>query len=461
MLKKVLVPLIVVILVAASVLVVHIRLGSKAPEEPDAEFTEALEADDDALLHQDRAEGAEGEGQNSAEGVEKDGKDEAEDRTEAVEIHEIKVLNNTPEYDFKAYLCKNNSNDTYLKFEFYRDGASVAGEFGSGQVPELESLSSLNAAGGLKDKGGIEAVYLSPKLEKAYFAVKTDAPSELSEMSIYSFRLRDLSLKKIFNGVGKFTDLFFTKNQKYLGFSYHNLPSSSSFQEDSLLEIINCENDTPVVTGSRNAKGQIIGGEKESDFIYNYSFIGWHSNTISKIKESLSPKGENKKAIKQRELLYDVEKNVFLNADGSPLDSPNSPKAEEKPEAPEGKEESEPVKALKSFYACLSSMEQYDKGMDLLDESFKLQLGILKQFGVDELSKKDIDAESVSMYANLLKMAVFESVVKEENKDDTATIYYYQLFSSSEGEQVRQPMVAQMRKVEGKWKITCIKDSDK
>lgn len=439
--------LILVLIAAAALLVLHNRSNTEiSDEEPVKESAENVQPVSPEESLPDNQETGTGSGESPESNT-----------VEIIKSEEVKVFNNSPEYDFKAFIYRNSLNEVFLKFEYFNDGVGVVKELGVGEIPELESLEANNAGTGGDSGYGVKAVYLNPKFSKAFFVVENKASADFVEAAIYSFKLKDFSSKKVFSTAGKFTGLLFTKNNKYMGFSYYDIPSSSVFQEDSLLEILNCENDEFIVKGSRDAKGKLIGGDKDPKIIYDYIFLGWHSNSIAKVREVTLQKDASQKTKKERELLYDVEKNVFLNLDGTA--AANS-KGASKPGTAQDKAESDSIKTLKSFYVCLSSDSRYTEGMALLDADFKLQLSIFKQFGINELSKSDIDAKSVSMYRDLLKMASLESIVKEEIKDNTSTIYYYQLFSSGEGSQTKQPLTAQLKKIDGKWKITLIKDGN-
>jgi hypothetical protein len=190
----------------------------------------------------------------------------------------------------------------------------------------------------------------------------------------------------------------------------------------------------------------------------------------------------------QTGVLYDIERNLLLNLDGSelklvtkstdsaPADDPDIADASgtDINAAGEGTEtggaiqtdagkqgavvDSEPVKTLKSFYSYLASEDDYAKAMQLLDSSFRLRLNMLQQFGVSEILKSDIDADSASVYGELLKAAKFDTIANDVVKDNICTISYYQILRPSADSQMRQLMSAQLQKFDKVWKIILIED---
>ena len=115
--------------------------------------------------------------------------------------------------------------------------------------------------------------------------------------------------------------------------------------------------------------------------------------------------------------------------------------------------ESEPVKFLKDFYSVMESQKDYAKTMGLLSSDFTLELNLLKQFGFNTLTKNDIDLETASLYSELLKSAKLESILKEETSEKSSKIYFYQSLSLDGERRFTIPMIAQLRKENGVWKI--------
>lgn len=415
---------------------------------------------------QDEAEVAEGTAAtdestpaNETVGVEdKAAESQTEETGEQVRIlysEELKVINNSPEYDLRASVYKNSEKEAFLKFEYYYEGAGVEKLLGMEAVPELGSVVIQGDGQEVQGDKKVKTVYLNVKFSKAYFIIEAASTSGFPETTLYVLNLKDQNVKKLFSHKGKFTDMFFTKNGKYIGCSYFDSPASSIFQERSLLEIVDCEKDEWIVTGSRDAEGNRIGTGRDPQLVYDYAFLSWHSNNTARLKETAFSKKDSTDKIKGQEVLYDVVKNIFLNPDGSPVTEGNS---KPKPEETAVIAESEAVKTFKTFYQYLGDGKQYDNAMALLDDEFKLQLEILKQFGVDELGKKDISAEGVALYAELLKAARLDSIVKEETTSAVSTIYYYQILSTGQGAEEKQPMIAQLKKVDNQWRLFSVKD---
>gem|GEM_PF-1014660 len=379
---------------------------------------------------------------------------------EIIKSEEIKVVGNSPEYDLKAYLCKNSKNEEFIKFEYYNSGVGTEKDLTTAQVPELEGVFEKGNEA-LKEKDGFQArpVYLNARYSKAYITVEGNANADFVKTTMYVFNLKDQSLKKLFSNTGRYTEPCFSADYKYLAYSYYDSPASSIYQENSLLEVISSVTDEFIVKGSRNDKGVLIGGIDSSGRIFDYSFISWNSNSTVRLKETVWTKktgtsGDVEK--NSREVLYDIERNLFLNLNGSIMEKGGIlPKQENQ----KVKQESGAAKTLGDFYSYLGSEKDYNKALEILSDDFTLELNILEQFGVEVLTKDDIDLESASIYADLLRKAKLDSIVKEEAKGDTSTIYYYQLFSIKESSQLRQPIIAQLKKADGKWKILGAKEA--
>jgi hypothetical protein len=133
-------------------------------------------------------------------------------------------------------------------------------------------------------------------------------------------------------------------------------------------------------------------------------------------------------------------------------------KAAKGPDSTVKKGESEQVKLLKSFYSYLGSEEDYKKAMDLIDKDFIFKMDLLKQFGIEYILKSDFDAEDASMYSQLLKTAKFDTIAGEDSKDGVYTISYYHYLGQNSESQLRQLMVARMKKSDGLWKIISIEE---
>ena len=115
---------------------------------------------------------------------------------------------------------------------------------------------------------------------------------------------------------------------------------------------------------------------------------------------------------------------------------------------------------MKSFYSYLSSVTNYSKAMNLLDDDFYLEMDLLKQFGVEKVLKKDIDADSATLYSDILMAAKLDMIVKINETDNSSEIHYYQTLSLNAESQVKQALVMQLKNTASGWKIILIKEAD-
>ena len=393
----------------------------------------------------------------------------------------VAVSNNTPEYDLDLKLCRSSSGKTFIRLQYYLGGVGTVNELDEGSLPELEGIFENRE----KEKGSTEAfkigqALLNPVQSQLYLLVQGAPIGAYTQASMYMVKLEDMSVKKLFSYPGLYGKMSFNKDFSLLAYSFGDPPHLSSFQEANLLDVFDCVSGEYVIRASRTPSGEILGKNSSPAYLYDYEFAAWHSAGILKLRQAISLKTDVRSGITQTEVLYNIKQNLLLNLDGS----------EQKPEtagsgtaaASSGaiaaggdstgtggaihtgngtggnKEDSDPVKVLKSFYSYLGSEKDYSKAMELLDSGFKLRLGMLKQFGVEEISKSDIDADSASVYSQLLKAARFDSIKGEAVKDNICTITYYQVLGLSEDSQVRQPMSAQLGKSGKVWKIILIED---
>jgi uncharacterized alkaline shock family protein YloU len=80
---------------------------------------------------------------------------------------------------------------------------------------------------------------------------------------------------------------------------------------------------------------------------------------------------------------------------------------------------------------------------------------------IEVLTKKDIDLKSAPMYAEMLRLARLDIIVKENAAEGSSTIYYYQVFSLPEaGTELKQPLIAHLKKTDEKWVILGIKEGN-
>lgn len=379
--------------------------------------------------------------------------DPAETAEEPEKTEEIPVDGNTPEYELKASLNLKASAGAYIKLQYYQDGSTVVKELGQEQIPEFKELYKKRE----EDRAGsteafkIKKAYLNAKYAKVYFILLENQTGDQFLTSIYSCSLADGTVKKLFSQVAGPMELYPSKDLKYIGYSYYDSPASSIHQEKTLFQLLRCSDDAYLVEGSRVPGGGLIGDNKDTKNIYDYTFIKWKDANTVTLGETAYPKGESGKG-GTREVTYDVDKNVFLNADGSVVKAADGKKEEQQVKA-----DSEPVKVLKDFYGFLSA-EQYPKAYDILDDKFMLDA--FKLLGATELTKKDIDIDSFAMYGSLFKAARLQGIVLEKTEADKSAIYFYQIFSMGEGQEAKQALVANLVKTQKGWKISSVKDGN-
>lgn len=393
------------------------KTSSKLPDSPKVNSTkEAAAAVDDAATETDKV---------------------SVNRTEETitNSEDIQVNNNSLEYDMKASLYEKSTGETFLRLEYYSGGNSVVKELGTDKIPEIKDVFQSGAK--IRGKPGqrVKAVYLNSRYSKAYLLVEGKTRKDDVETFLYSFNLKDFVLKKLYSDYGSYSELLFNKDFKYLAFSY----TSEIMPRTSFLQVIKCDNDEMLI--DKNKK-------------FTYSIISWQTGNIAKLKEKASG-GTPAGAEKQTEVFYDIEKNMFVNPDGSPV---NEKVAQSKPE-------SGSVKALKSFYALMSASdmstsEQFEKAYNLLEDGFTIKLTMLKQFGIDELGKKDMDLSNFTLYSSLFKAAKIENIVEEKTVGNLSTIYYFQSLSLGEGEPVRQPLAAVMKKTDKGWRALSLSEGN-
>lgn len=371
---------------------------------------------------------------------------EPENEEEAVAL-ELEVLNNTAEFDLRCFFVNAVPGARRLRLEYYLDGEGVTGELGSEQLEELAAGAQSGDAPG---SAPVKRVILNPLYEKVYILLEAPGDGEFRSTALYSYGLRSGSPSRVFSEYCKLTDLYFSKDFRLMGYTFLDSPASSVYQEAALLEIVSCEKDDRAVKGSRTADGRLIGRLQEPGLIYDYHLLGWSSNTVAKLREESYPKaGGGEKQV--RELLYDVAGNALLNAGGTPLT------AEEEKPAETTETAGAAVEALKQFYELLSDGSRYKEAMELLDSGFTIELDLFRQFGLEALTKSDIDLEEASLYGELLKAAKLESLVKEERDGEKTVLYYYQVFSTEQA-QTRQAIKAELVLKDKKWLLFSVKE---
>ena len=437
---------------------------------------------------------------------------------ELVSFENVKVDFNTPEYDIEAALCENAGKKTFLRLQYYTDGVSSVYELDEDQIPELKNIfenrekeakgnaemQSGNPAAGAGKKQdepdaaappySIGQALLNPVHGQLYILINGAPLDGYTQSALYIINLYDISIKKLFSYPAKYGKMSFSSDFSLLAYDFEDPKLMSMYPEDSLFDVYSCTKEEFLVRGSRRPDHSPIGPDGDPGYIYDYTFRGWAApDTVKLTRASHQINGTDAGPVIS-EVIYNVTTDSMLNADGSEIstaneengntqgsggDGMNGNVGENGTEAgdkhvdnPGGKPESgtaaegsirEPVEQLKSFYSYLGSENDYDKAMQLLDDGFVLRLGLLKQFGIDEIRKSDINAgynqNNVSMYAGLLKAAKFEGLVSAEiSKDGTAVIKYYQTLGLTADSQVSQLMSAILEKKDKVWIIKLIED---
>lgn len=432
-------------------------------------------------------------------GSDQDNTDDEESAGELIDSESVQVAYNSPEYDIEVTLCENVERKTFLRLKYYVDGISSVHDIYEDQLPELanmfENRKTVQAGGNGTGNGELAAVpytigqaLLNPVLGRLYVLINGAALDVYVQSSFYVIDLYDISVKKLFSYPAIYGKMSFSNDFAMLAYDFRDPPVMSAFREDNLFEVYDCNAEEYLVRGNRRQDGTPIGPDSDPGYIYDYTFKEWISTGKVKLIRTSRPAGVTDAAPVSMEVIYDVFTDLMTNTDGSEVSTTGAEHGESpvpgegKPEGPDGKGEgsgnngggsgtaeageSEPLQQLKDFYSYLGSQDSYDKAMKLLDDDFILRLGMLRQFGIEEILKSDIDAgydqNSVSMYAELLKAAKFEKLVESVLSDDgTAVIKYYQTFGLSADSQVSQLMTARLEKRDGDWKIKLIEDGMK
>ncbi len=123
--------------------------------------------------------------------------------------------------------------------------------------------------------------------------------------------------------------------------------------------------------------------------------------------------------------------------------------------------EDEAATSLRQFYRFLSSLDNYGKGMDMLDSNFTMTIGFLKQFGIESLSKEDISQDSASEYMDILSNSSITAITWVNTTGNISRIYYNQLILMEEGLQANSKLAADLELRNGIWIITRIIDQSK
>ncbi len=419
---------------------------------------------------------------------------EASDSRTILRSEPVPVSGNTPEYEMMLTICEDSDLKVFLRLEYFQNGIGVLKELGEEQLPEITTvLESTSSQHNVINTIKFRQVLLNPVYGQLYMLISGVQTDEFSQTTLYRIDLADMAVDKLFSYPARYGGIIFNRDFSMLAYSFDDPPHMSVYQEDIVLEVYDCKKGEYLVKGNKDVNRQPIGINHSKGYLYDYEFMSWESLNIVRLKQGT--REINNLDVKPivTEVLYDIKKNLLMSSDGSEWkiakstaaettddssmgdsESPNSSYGVEKGDSSseEVAEDSEnadgvdirsPANVLKTFYAYLQSKEDYDKAMKLLDENFKLKMAMLRNFGVEEISKSDIDAEygedSMSLYSDLLKAAKLDTISKESIMNDgTAIITYYQSLGLTADSSVRQLMSAKLILVNNEYKIILIED---
>ena len=423
--------------------------------------------------------------------TEEDGADAGEEENLLIFRENVTVRYNTPEYDLALMLCENRDNKTFIRMRYYRDGASFVTELDQEQIPELTGIFENRGDAGQGDgqqEGGqgqdpfpeedrpyaIGQALLNPVQGQLYLMVNGAQLDRYIQSYFYMVDLNDLSVKKLFSYPAKYGRMQFNRDFSKLAYSFSDPPKSGVYPENSLVEVFDCINAEFLVRGSRKEDDSIIGKNSPAGYVYDYVFEGWHAADVLRLTQAARPSGDAGAEPVRSEVLYDIGRDLLLNPDGTEITAPGSagtggsgedagPAVTGGPGAAEGDtmDQDDPVGQLKLFYKYLGSDADYPKALLMLADDFVFRMGMLTQFGIDEIRKSDIEAnqENAAMYAGFLKAAKFGSLVEVAMPDgNTAEISYTHTIALTGDSQFTQLMKARMEKQGENWVITLIED---
>jgi len=411
----------------------------------------------------------------------------------------IPVKENSPEYEIKLMLCQDDNQKIFLRLEYFLDGIGTVKELDEEQLPEISAFSvNTSSQHDVINTEIFKQVLLNPVYGQLYMLIHGGPADEFINTSFYRVDLADASVYKLFTYTAGYGEMAFSRDFNMLAYSFDDPPHMSFYQEDKVLEIYDCKAGEFVVKGSRDGNSQPIGVNHTKGYLYDYEFVAWESANIVRLKQGTRKMSDLNAEPVKAEVLYDVRKNLLMSLAGGDwtipqeTDSKDSGLPESSGDNGQGGSTSVPGKGedatdldvnnpgageatsnetdtgkpamvLKAFYTYLQSEEDYNKAMKLLDDNFKLRMAMLRQFGVEEISKGDIDSqynqENVSLYSNLLKAAKLDTIAKETEIDDnTVVITYYQNLGVSSDSQMRQLMSAKLVLVNKEYKIILIED---
>lgn len=501
LMKRVLLVTIIILIMAAGFIIWDMGLLQNSAQNPDDLY---IGANDATAQNTGKTSGQTGESGydsavfgNQGESIEANwpADNDSNART-IIRSKPIAVAGNTPEYELQASLCEADDSKLFIRIEYFINGMSVVNELDEKQVPEISGiLESTSSQHDDINTEGIQQLLLNPMYGQLYMLIGSKPGAKDSQnsfqTSFYKINLSDMAVERLFSYQATYGKMVFNKDYSLLAYSFKDLPQMSTYQEDSMLSVYDCKAGKYIIKANRDTDLRLIGTNSSPGFLYDYEFVSWNSLNTLRLRQGTRKMTDLDKAPVQIEVLYDIKENVLLDLDGSMLKQVSAQDAANGTEGTDseviehqdaenadidtenssgmtdnsdkGVSDSESVKVLKNFYSYLQSKDDYSKAMDLLDDNFKLRMAMLRQFGVQDISKSDIDAgydqENVSLYSDLLKAARLDTIAKETTiKEDTVVIAYYHFLGISADSQVRQPMSARIVKRQNGWKIVLIED---
>jgi hypothetical protein len=370
---------------------------------------------------------------------------------EIVKSESIPVTNNQDEINMEVLLYENSLNETFLKLEYEDEGKAVKKELSYGNIPELKDMfEKRETVKGSKKGNRISKVYLNTKYKKAYITVEGNPSEKGIDTAVYVYSLKDFYLIKLAAEVGQFTDTVFSGDQEYIAFSY----TQGKESKGSFLQVFSCKTDKFKVYRNRYESKFHIGDTVDGSCFYE--FVNWQTENILELNEIPYSAGTGEVLTgngKQRTVYYNVEKNAFVNPDGSELQNTASKQGE----GTKTGLGNQPAELIEAFYRYLSA-EQYKKAYDLLDDSFTFNA--FKGLGIPGFKKSSIKEEEFPFYTSVLKMTRFGGTVAEKTEGNESKVYFYIVLPSGKGSEVRQPLIAGLKKSGNLWKIVSVIDGN-
>lgn len=353
-------------------------------------------------------------------------------------------------YSLKGSLNEKGTQ-TFLKFQYTIDGKECESEIDEVSLPLLKGIiEARSKEPGISGAHKMGKVFTDTVHGKIYFDITGNDVGEAVELSIYSYDLNKTELKRLFDGVSIYSFWWITPSPDWEYICFNQLKTEIT-ESAPLLYIWRCSDNTSVVKGNKNTKGNFIGDDEVSNR-FGYLLNQWKSRSVVELVRFNYGQSKNHEQATEK-VLYDISKDAFVNPDGT---SAPAKKAEEN-QKPLIKD-SQSVQTIKTFYTLLGE-ENYDKANKLLDDNFKLSA--FKLFGVPELAKKDIDPEKLKSYSSIFKAASFDNVVNEEITGDNATVWYFQKLTGDNGNSSTQALIAVLHKTDSGFKIVSVRDGKK